>query len=185
MTRFHHEYVLKIQRISRQMRIMKYQMQDYEDLVCDFSIYGVFHEKGAKFWIYKMGSCGVVFWNKINSFGKSANNPRRKWFVFWKNFILYQVEISEKIQLGTKLSFFKKQIIFFWVLGLFALLPKELILFQNTTPQEPILFFQNLAPFSWKTPYGHFSQKVYPPKLSFWTLRFFVCLDIYRFFTLV
>ena len=38
--------------------------------------YGVFHEKGAKFWKYKMDSCGVVFWNKINSFGESANNPK-------------------------------------------------------------------------------------------------------------
>ena len=60
----------------------------------DFSLatkYGVFHEKGPKIWLYKMGSCGAVFRNKINSFRKSANNPRaqKKMICFFKklNFV--------------------------------------------------------------------------------------------------
>ena len=77
--------------------------------------YGVFHEKGAKFWTYKMGSCGWCFEIKLIPLAKvlTIPRPRRKWFVFWKNLILYQVEVFLKFQLGTKLRFFKKQIIFF------------------------------------------------------------------------
>ena len=113
-------------------------------------------KKGPNFGNIKWALAGWCFEIKLIPLAKvqTTPRPRRKWFVFWKNLILYQVEISEKLQLGTKLSFFKKQIIFFWALGLFTLLPKELILFQNTTPQEPILYIQNLAPFSWKTPYS-------------------------------
>ena len=54
---------------------------------------------------------------------------------------------TEKLKLGTKLSFLKKQIIFFWAVGLFALLQKGLILFQNTTPARAHFIKPNFGPF--------------------------------------
>ena len=93
-----------------------------------------------------MGSCGAVSWNKINSFRKSANNPRaqKKMICFFKklNFVpslsfsvIWAQKLVDTFQNDYEFLDFKKG----WALGLFALLRKELILFQNATPQEPIL----------------------------------------------
>ena len=111
--------------------------------------YGVFHEKGAKFWIYKMGSCGVVFWNKINSFGKSANNPKaqKKMICFLKKLNFVPSWNFRKTSTWYKIKFFQKTNHFLLGLGVVCTFAKGINFISKHHPARAHFIYPKFGPF--------------------------------------
>ena len=106
-------------------------------------------KKGPNFGYIKWALAGWCFEIKLIPLTKvqTTPRPRRKWFVFWKNAILYQVEISQKTSTWYKIKFFQKTNHFLLGPGVVCTFAKGINFISKHHPARAHFIYPKFGPF--------------------------------------